>query len=218
MMIKSKKVVVIFVALSSFLLAGCDSPKDANKQNFEKAINTRLEKECITISPLGIFDSKPYPVQVAVAQANRYTSQERADEINSRQFSALDVLVKADLLTVKNTLVDDVIGFTKTGKKVPGREYALTDEGKKYLKSPERPDFCVGHYKVDEIVDFTEPGDAMGMKITQVNYTFSPTSIAEWAKRDDVRAAFLGLESDLKEKQTKRITLVLKNDGWSAER
>ena len=29
-MIKSKKVVVIFVALSSFLLAGCDSPKDAN--------------------------------------------------------------------------------------------------------------------------------------------------------------------------------------------
>ncbi|ECF2986957.1 hypothetical protein E2G85_21815 [Salmonella enterica subsp. enterica serovar Enteritidis] len=48
MMIKSKKVVVIFVALSSFLLAGCDSPKDANKQNFEKAINTRLEKECIT--------------------------------------------------------------------------------------------------------------------------------------------------------------------------
>ncbi|EJB0098741.1 hypothetical protein MUM39_004852, partial [Escherichia coli] len=110
------------------------------------------------------------------------------------------------------------IGFTKTGKKVPGREYALTDEGKKYLKSPERPDFCVGHYKVDEIVDFTEPGDAMGMKITQVNYIFSPTSIAEWAKRDDVRAAFLGLESDLKEKQTKRITLVLKNDGWSAER
>lgn len=150
-MIKSKKVVVIFVALSSFLLAGCDSPKDANKQNFEKSINTRLEKECITISPLGMFDSKPYPVQVAVAQANRYTSQERADEINSRQFSALDVLVKADLLTVKDTLVDDVIGFTKTGKKVPGREYALTDEGKKYLKSPERPDFCVGHYKVDEI-------------------------------------------------------------------
>ncbi len=75
--------------------------KDANKQNFEKAINTRLEKECITISPLGMFDSKPYPVQIAVAQANRYTSQERADEINSRQFSALDVLVKADLLTVK---------------------------------------------------------------------------------------------------------------------
>nr|WP_252386202.1 hypothetical protein [Escherichia coli] len=64
MMIKSKKVVVIFVALSSFLLAGCDSPKDANKQNFEKAINTRLEKECITISPLGMFDSKPYPVHV----------------------------------------------------------------------------------------------------------------------------------------------------------
>ncbi len=83
------------------MLAGCDSPKDANKQNFEKAINTRLEKECITISPLGMFDSKPYPVQIAVAQANRYTSQERADEINSRQFSALDVLVKADLLTVK---------------------------------------------------------------------------------------------------------------------
>ena len=51
-----------------------------------------------------------------------------------------------------------------------------------------------------------------------MNYTFSPTSIAEWAKRDDVRTAFLGLESDLKEKQTKRITLVLKNDGWSAER
>ncbi|HAX5210116.1 TPA: hypothetical protein JZG45_005054 [Escherichia coli] len=165
-----------------------------------------------------MFDRKPYPIQLAVAQTNQYTSQERADERNSRQFSALDVLVKAGLLTVKDTQVDDVIGFTKTGKKVPGREYALTPEGKKYLKSPDQPDFCIGHYKVDEIVDFTEPGDAMGMKITQVNYTFSPTDIAEWAKSDEVRTAFSGLGSDLKEKQKKRISLVLKNDGWSAER
>nr|EII20820.1 hypothetical protein EC90111_3127 [Escherichia coli 9.0111] len=49
-MVNTKKFVMI--ALSSLLLAGCDSAKDANKSNFEKAINTKLEKECITISPL----------------------------------------------------------------------------------------------------------------------------------------------------------------------
>ncbi|UMT24776.1 hypothetical protein AOY57_22870 [Escherichia coli] len=218
MMNKSKKVVVIFIALSSLLLSGCDSPNDATKSNFEKAINTRLEKECITINPLGMSDSKPYPVQLVVAQTNRYTSQEQANEINSRQFSTLDALVKAGLLTAKDTRVDDVIGFTETGKKVPGREYALTEEGKKYLKSPERSDFCIGHYKVDEIVDFTEPGYTMGMGITQVTYTFSPTGIAEWAKRDEVMATFSGLESALKEKKTEHISLVLKSDGWFAVR
>ncbi|ELC27001.1 hypothetical protein [Escherichia coli] len=216
MMDKSKN--FLMIALSSLLLAGCDSSKDANKSNFEKAINTKLENECITINPLGMLDSKPYPVQLSVAQTNRYTSQERADEINARQFSTFDALVKAGLLTVKDTQVDETIVFSKTGKKVPGREYALTDKGKKYLKSPERPDFCVGHYKVDEIINFTEPGDAMGMKITRVNYTFSPTSIAEWAKRDDIQAAFPLIKVNLKEKQENRISLVLKNDGWSAER
>ncbi|EIH0015000.1 TPA: hypothetical protein PPE49_004869 [Escherichia coli] len=216
MMNNSKKFVMI--ALSSLLLAGCDSSKDANKSNFEKAINTKLKKECITISPLGRFDSKPYPVQLSVAQTNRYTSQERVDEINTKEFSMFDALVKAGLLTVKDTLVDETIGFSKTGKKVPGREYALTENGKKYLKSPERPDFCIGHYKVDEIIDFTEPGDAMGMKITRVNYTFSPTNIAEWAKSDDIQAAFPLLKFNLKEKQKNRLSLVLKNDGWSAER
>ena len=52
-MVNTKKFVMI--ALSSLLLAGCDSAKDANKSNFEKAINTKLEKECITISPLGLM-------------------------------------------------------------------------------------------------------------------------------------------------------------------
>lgn len=41
-----------------------------------------------------------------------------------------DALVKAGLLTVKDTLVDETIGFSKTGKKVPGREYAQTENGK----------------------------------------------------------------------------------------
>ncbi len=36
-MVNTKKFVMI--ALSSLLLAGCDSAKDANKSNFEKAIN-----------------------------------------------------------------------------------------------------------------------------------------------------------------------------------
>ncbi|MEY2343462.1 hypothetical protein I3679_000580 [Proteus mirabilis] len=107
----------MMIALSSLLLAGCDSSKDANKSNFEKAINTKLENECITINPLGMLDSKPYPVQLSVAQTNRYTSQERADEINARQFSTFDALVKAGLLTVKDTQVDETIGFSKTGKK-----------------------------------------------------------------------------------------------------
>lgn len=41
-MVNSKKFVMI--ALSSLLLAGCDSSKDANKANFEKAINTKLDR------------------------------------------------------------------------------------------------------------------------------------------------------------------------------
>lgn len=217
-MIKSNKVMITFVALSALWLTGCDLPKDANKSNFEKAINARLEKECITVSPMGMLGAKPYPVQLAVAYADKYTSQEKADERNTRQFSALDALVKSGLLTVKDTQVNEVIGFSDTGGKVPGREYALTEEGKTYLKSPGRPDFCTGHYKVDEVVDFTEPGDAMGMKITQVNYTFSPANVPEWVKSEEVRQVFPDLNRSLAEKQKKRVTLVLKNDGWSAER
>jgi len=217
-MIKLNKPGVTFVVLSTLLLAGCDSPKDANKSNFEKAVNASLEKECIIVSPMGMFDAKPYPVRLAVIQPDNFTSQEQADKRNSERFSNLDALVKAGVLAVRETQVNEIVGFSETGKQVSGREYSLTGDGKKYLKSDKRPDFCVGHYKVDEINDFTEPGDAMGMKISRVNYTYSPAGVAAWVNNDEIKKAFPELSRQMETKQKGHKTLVLKNDGWSAER
>jgi hypothetical protein len=205
---------VISIAL---LLTACESGKDASKSNFAKAIDAKFAERCISVDPGNLFfNGKTYPLSAPMKTAGNHgfenTTEAQAKTANEQKFSQMDALVKSGMLIEKDAPVKPMFG----NEMVPGRVYTLTDAGKKALQRADSSALCVGHYKVDEVVDFTVPGSAMGATISSVNYSYSPTDVASWATDDAVKAAFPNLASKLAPGQKGRATLVLKNNGWSA--
>jgi hypothetical protein len=176
------------------------SPMSASKDNFTKAIDAQLVKLCIAID-LGTLT--PFPISIAN---------------NDMNFARYNVLAKAGLLTavdswVKPSQYSEIMAGTQT---VPGKTYSLTDEGRQVLRDPRTTIFCAGHYKVDDVVDFTVPGNAMGETISQVTFTYSPSDVPAWVSTG-VQAAFPSLAKELAPKQQGEANMVLKNNGWEAE-
>ncbi|WP_186080572.1 hypothetical protein [Burkholderia gladioli] len=207
-------------ALSSLalavLLTACSSSKDANNSNFEKAINTHLAKTCVSIKPGGFMVGNTYPIAIALESPNSYRSQQQTDKLNADNTRPLEVLVKAGLLSVKDGTTKPSWTFVATPKEVPAKIYNLTDDGKKALANPDGKgtDLCAGRYKVDEVVRFTQPSNAMGSTMSEVSYTFSTVDVPAWAKSDEVRQVYTGLASQLADHQKGRTMLVLASDGW----
>src|SRR5689334_9456477 len=180
---------------------GFSSSMSASKDNFIKAIDAQLAKQCITIN---LESMTPLPVSIANSDVN---------------FARYNVLAKAGLLTavdswVKRPTIFAIAAGTQT---VPGKTYSLTDEGRQALRDPKATIFCAGHYKVDEVVDFTVPGNAMGETMSRVTFTYSPSDVPAWVSSTGVQTAFPGLAQELAPKQQGEATMVLKNDGWQAE-
>jgi hypothetical protein len=104
--------------------------------------------------------------------------------------------------------------FGKREITVPTKVYALTDAGKKAIEnSAGSTAMCIGHYKVDEVVRFTEPSNAMGQTVSTVSFTVSPVDVPDWAKSVDVQKAY-GLDKKLAEHIKSTRTVVLASDGW----
>lgn len=192
------------------LLTGCDSPKDANENNFRNVINEKLNKNCISFSPTGSVSlNNGYPLEIPLIESDSFTSEEEAIKENNKRLLRPNALVAAGILSVQDKQKKNYRNQT-----INIKEYNLTDEGRKYIKSPSSQLFCVGNYQVDEIIDFTEPTDAMGVKMTLVNYTISPKNLPDWANKEPVKNQF----NELQDNQKKKIRLILKNNGWSTDK
>jgi hypothetical protein len=158
---------------------------------------TLIWPECIGINPGSLA---PFPVSVAS---------------DDRSFAQYNALTNAGLLSATDTLVQPTIGgIPLIRAKVPGRTYSLTDEGRRVLGDPGSATFCAGHYKVDEVLDFTVPGNAMGATISEVLYMYSPSDVPTWVSSFDIQSAFPNLAQQLARKQESRVTVVLTNNGW----
>jgi hypothetical protein len=194
------------------LLSACGSSKDASKANFTKAIDAHYAADCVAIDfSMGtalyakFSDGRSYPVSVADA-----VNAGHPDKSLTAPFEALE---KAGLLSSKPTEVQAGL----FGPKSPGKEYSLTDAGTKALAKPGRSAFCVGHRKVDEVVQFSEPNSGMGQTVSEAKYTYTVVDVPAWAKDPAVQAAFPELVEVLTPKKEARIDLVLMNDGWDAQ-
>lgn len=220
MIIKALKVPQKFIfvaALALPVLTGCDSAKDASKSNFKKAINAKLDKQCIDLQVMSAFisSSHEFPLSVPTVQTGRGMSPDRAAELNAKSLAPLEALAKAGLVTSNDGQVKQ-LGWGGN-KEVPGKIYSLTDTGTKALHDLKSTVFCAGRYQVDEVVSFTEPGNAMGMTISRVKYTVKAVDVPAWANDDAIKSAFPQLQQHIEGKAERNATMVLQNDGWSAD-
>jgi hypothetical protein len=207
---------LLFAAIyATALLSACSGDKDASKSNFAKVIDAKLVTQCVPLSfdLNALTSSTTFPISVSTVQPGPLTSDDSAKETNDRAFAQYDALVKVGLLSVVGAQVQPTFGR----EKVPGKVYSLTNEGMQSLKDPKYTAFCAGHYKVDEIVNFTEPGNAMGMTISRVTFTYSPVEMPAWANDEGVKAAFPAFAKRVSAHQQGRAVMALQNDGWSAD-
>jgi hypothetical protein len=196
------------------MLTACSSPKDANNANFEKALDMHFAKDCITIQPFVMStNGQRYPMIVDLQQKNAFITQAQVDQNNANATRPLDVLVKAGVLTASDGTKKEKQMFGTGEITVPTRVYSLTETGKKAIVGSDSTAMCVGHYKVDEVVRFTQPNNALGQTISDVSFTVSPVDVPEWAKGADVQSMY-GLGNKLGEHIKASRTVVLASDGW----
>ena len=202
-----KVTAMVAAACAPLALGGCGSKQDASKSNFQAAIQDYLNTKtgvCV------MMPSKEAP----------FTLQKTGniDFINAPQKAA--ALVNAGLLSAKDMDVKSAFG----NQMVPGVQYALTDEGKKYLVKGGAGNvgnwdaFCGGKYKVKEVENFTQPADMFGTKISQVNYLYKVDDAPSWTKQPAIQAAYPSVQHDVTGSPGDKAVLVATNVGWMHER
>lgn len=203
---------------AALLLAGCGSSSSASNANFAKAINVQLAKSCISLNPASHplpTSNYAYPLTMPLETAAGTISAAEADKWNGLNFGPFDALVKVGLLTVADAQAKQQFG----NKMVPGKTYSLTDAGKKSLQRPNYISFCVGHYKVAEVVNYSVPGKEIdGTTGSEVNFTYTPAAVPSWATSDAIKATFPSFYQAvaMSQPQKGRADLVLMSNGWQA--
>jgi len=211
------------------LVGGCSDPKEASKTNFQTAIDNWIGKNppCIAIPRGNVTPAQkteaPFPRYI---DASPLTAQ-FALESRARQEAPFLALVDAGLMTVRNAGVSVRASlFGDAEKEIPVHAYDLSEEGRKAVVtegektafgSPAQR-FCYGTPQVDEVVQYTEPADAMGMKISQVTYRYHLKDMPAWAGNAKMKAAFPELERNAAASLDGKAAVILTNEGWVHEK
>lgn len=219
---------VVVLAAVAVVVAGCSDPKAASKKNFETAINDWISQNppCLSLPSGNVRDADRaadagvFPLYVEVANSEHPMRLE-----NQKKAAApFEALAAAGLLKGEAAAIQPA-GFGVPSGKQAVTAYSLTPEGEKAFKEngaglrwSKDPSFCYGEPAVKEIVRFTEPGDMMGMTVSQVEYTYQLKDMPEWAKSKPMQAAFPQLARDNADGLEGKAAVVLMNEGWVHEK
>lgn len=185
-------------------LSACGNPRDASKANFSRAIQAYLDGQAGLCVPL---------------PANEVPFTLGDHDLFPQNKTRADALVQAGLLSSHPTEVKQPFGSSTR----PATEYRATAVGQSALvaQAPktlvQRSAFCSGAYKVQDVTNFTEPGELMGVKLSHVEYTYTVKGSADWARSDALRSAYPELDKHAKDSVTSKATLILTHDGWVHE-
>ena len=140
---------------------GCNDPKEANKSNFEEVINKYLVEKKENIVCRYIGDKFPIEDQFGIIgqKFDKYVSYDLLTKEISKKM-------------IKNLLTGKDIEYIKN-------IYSLTELGEKHIINGK---FCFGTPVVYKIINFTEPMVLGGIKITEVNYTYTLKDLPKWYK------------------------------------
>ena len=186
-----KKVLLPFMGLIPIIfLTGCfNDPKEANIENFSKAINAYLvsDKQKLNCFRIGFN----FPLEEGFM-----TTKE-----------SLDKKVKEGFLEAKTIKVKKRYSFSeslarRTKKLEPTyvdkKVYDLTSNSKAYYSNGS---ICIGSPKLDKVVNFSEPGKVGPYTFSKVKYTYNIDNLPKW----------VSMENNIK---TKSNDFILTNNGW----
>jgi hypothetical protein len=199
--------ITVGIALGACLaLLGC-SNKDASKSNFKAAIQNYLDTTPALCASLPADDGKTS------------FQLDRQQEFLRSRIEQAEALAEAGLLTARNVELPAGLG----GKPRVATEFDLSDEGRKFLVKTDglarSTTLCTGKYTVSEVVNFTEPSEMMGAKISRVNYRYKVEDAADWTRHPGVAKAFPEWQAKAApDGASEAAVVVATNDGWMHER
>lgn len=199
-------------------LAACSSSQDANKKNYEKAINQYLIQSdfCVALAPM-TDDSQQFSI------SDRYGSDyvrivsrdAKGQEINEQALKQMAIL--EDNGIYKKESEQNFSAKGSSDKTMQMSIFKLTEVGVKHFKrSLNGPLLCVGKEKVKQIDWFTEPTTADGMIVSKVVY--EPEYKLNKFAQKLIKNGQIDLEEQIAEGQKNRTMLVLTNEGWKDHR
>ena len=199
---------------AALLVTACgNDPKAATEANFEAALNAHYAqmKQCIRVG--------------SAPNADGIIQEFRTDgRVQDKQLSFYNGLVDLGLL--------DAVSYQKYTKNFSGQVtgeadwvgYKFSEKGQAFLRPTELDtgafstgarQLCYGTPQVVEIVNFTEPVEAMGVKVSSVKYTYKLVDIAPWANEPALSKQYEWLPQRISDASiAKDDDLVLTNDGW----
>lgn len=205
----------ILILSGAALLSACgNDSKAANNANFEKALNAYYAqmKQCVKIG--------------SKSNSDGIIQEFRTDgSVQDEQLPFYNGLASLGLLEAV-TYQKDTKNFSGqvTGK-ADWVGYKFSNKGESFLRpsSLEKGAFrtgarqlCYGTPQVVEIVNFTEPAEAMGAKVSNVQYTYRLVDVAPWASDPALTNQFEWLTERISSDSiTKDDDLVLTDNGWA---
>ncbi|MEO8184800.1 MAG: hypothetical protein ABI895_38825 [Deltaproteobacteria bacterium] len=193
--------------LAAAAALACSNPKDATKPNFFKALQAYHDeaKACLRVDVRFPYEAERGSSTLPVLQ----------------ELAAQGLLAASDTKKVVQQVA--LFGAPPT-RKVDATAFALSDTGKAVSREEtgwtHSTAFCFGTPKVVEVTSFTEPADMMGVRISQVTYTYQVNDVADWADSETLRKHSPELARAVASKETpaqNKAALVLMNDGWVHE-
>lgn len=182
------KRLLLLIVPTVVLAIGCSNPKDANNENFGKAVSAYLMQQ---------EEAGAYCIG---SKVDHYQVQE-----TSGPGSSTRGLLKIGFLKITSQQ-PTMMGFWKL------TVYDLTAKGRESFIQGRG--FCLGKPSLSQIVNFTDPGPTGSMSL--VSYTYRLKDVPSWASgpaesefRVDVPAAYGDVQSTG--------TLVLTGNGWVHE-
>ncbi len=204
------------VMLACASLAACSDPKAVSEDNFRAAIEPTVKDAFCRqvglpryrLTEKAVNDLSAFPLVIAATPSQWSGSSETAMR------TMLDAAANEGLLTrtAKTELAATEFSSDPL-KPTPVLVFEPTSKGKNVFRGvggkrggAEQPNVCLGDGKVDQIVRWTEPGDAFGQTMTQVTYTYSATNLADDLPKEMIEQASKPREA--------KVTLVKMSDGW----
>lgn len=212
-----RKSALLFALLGVISLTACGGKTDPSRSNFAAAMNQYFAAKgelCI--------GAQRWPVEVSDMDIKL---GENLASGTARKMAALEA---AGLASGKEVEVD-LMGIMgkPTGKKVPRRQYTLTERAKPFEKpssadtaaSPAKIDLCWGKKALDNVVKWEGPMKLGDYQEVGVTYTYKINDVADWAKAPGIQAAFPQIKRvlDGAGKDESRHALKLTSEGWEAK-
>jgi len=194
-MIKSLSFVLLI-----FGLAGCGGvdKEEVSEENFTVVLNEYYKQHCIKIYT-GEIPKEIDPKGILYNPIEKFKALEEIGLLSSS-----NVEIKSHF-----------------GKIIDGKKFVLTQKGKDiYTDTSDAKGFCVGHYKVDKLENYTEPSSVRGMTVSRVQYDLKISKMTPLLKKVmDTKVLAEPIIKQMKSKKFSKTVLVLTSmKGWIHER